>query len=55
LGGPGTLFQKGSWPPEAKVDGEFGTCMGLDNKFYIVYNSILRRTMKMFRKIAAKK
>jgi len=24
LGGPGTLFQKGSWPPEAKVGGGFG-------------------------------
>jgi len=23
LGGPGTLFQKGSWPPEAKVGGGF--------------------------------
>jgi hypothetical protein len=24
LGGPGTLLQKGSWPPEALLDGSFG-------------------------------
>jgi hypothetical protein len=38
LGGPGTLFQKGSWPPEAQIDGGFRSRSPLYLEFLIAYN-----------------
>jgi molecular chaperone DnaJ len=38
LGGPGTLFQKGSWPPEAQIDGEFRVPEALDFLRILKYN-----------------